>query len=49
MQRGADLMSKQSRKHTLGIAGENFVSAALNRRGIHASMTNGNMAKEQES
>jgi len=42
-------MSKQNRKHALGIAGEYFVSAELNRRGIHASMTYGDMAREQES
>jgi hypothetical protein len=48
-QRGPDLMSTKNRKHTFGIAGEYFVSAELNRRGIHASMTYGNMAKEQES
>lgn len=38
-------MNGQLKKQTMGMAGEYFVTAELNRRGIHASMTYGNAKK----
>ena len=38
-------MSKQSRKHTLGLAGEFLVAGELLRRGIVAAVTYGNAKK----
>jgi len=38
-------MSTQSRKHSLGLAGEFFVAAELLRRGVLASVTYGNAKK----
>lgn len=38
-------MTSQSRKHTLGLAGEFLVAGELLRRGLHASVTYGNAKK----
>ena len=38
-------MSKQSEKYHLNLAGEYFVAAELQRRGIHSSITYGNAKK----
>jgi hypothetical protein len=38
-------MTAQSRKHTLGLAGEFLVAGELLRRGLHASVTYGNAKK----
>jgi len=38
-------VSNQLKKQTMGMAGEYYVTAELNRQGIHASMTYGNAKK----
>jgi len=40
-----DRMSRQKRKYNLGMCGEYYVAAELNRRGIDASVTYGNAKK----